>query len=77
MLHNSTVVSRYWDGDAASTPAPEISIILPVYNEGPRLCQTLEAIRDTAGVSYQVIVINDASTDSGGDFLRADPPPLR
>jgi GT2 family glycosyltransferase len=56
--------------------APEISIVLPVYNEGPRLSQTLTAIRDTTNVSYEVIIVNDASTDSCCDALRADPPPL-
>ncbi len=57
-------------------PAPEVSIVLPVCNEGPRLGQTLAAIRDTVDVSYEVIVVNDASTDSGCDALRADPPPF-
>ena len=60
----------------SSQPLPEVSIIVPVYNEGPRLCQTLEAIRDTAGVRHEIIVVNDASTDSGCDVLRADPPPF-
>ena len=55
---------------------PEVSIILPVYNEGPRLCQTLAAIRDTANVSYEMIVVNDASTGACCDVLRADPPPF-
>jgi len=53
---------------------PEVSIILPAYNEGPRLCQTLAAIRDTADVSWEAIVVNDASTDSCCDALRGDPP---
>jgi GT2 family glycosyltransferase len=56
--------------------APEISIVLPVYNEGPRLSQTLTAIRDTTNVSYEVIIVNDASTDSCCDALRADTPPF-
>jgi hypothetical protein len=54
----------------------DVSIVLPAYNEGPRLCQTLAAIRDTTSVSYEVIVVNDASTDSCCDVLRADPPPF-
>ena len=60
----------------ARESAPEVSIILPVYNEGPRLCQTLTAIRDTVNLSYEVIVVNDASTDSCCDALRTDPPPF-
>jgi GT2 family glycosyltransferase len=50
---------------------PEISIVLPAYNEGVRLRQTIEALRDTVKVNYQVIVVNDSSRDScceGLDF---------
>jgi GT2 family glycosyltransferase len=61
---------------ADNRPVPEVSIVLPVHNEGPRLCQTLAAIRDTVHLSYEAIVVNDASTDSGCDALRADPPPF-
>lgn len=57
-------------------PTPEISIILPAYNEGPRLCQTLAAIRDTVALRYEVIVVNDGSTDLGCETLRADPSPF-
>ncbi len=52
---------------------PEVSIAVPVHNEGSRLFETLEAIRNTAGVPYEVIVVNDASTDACCDFLRAAP----
>jgi GT2 family glycosyltransferase len=55
---------------------PNVSVILPAYNEGPRLRETLSALRDTVSLSYQVIVINDASIDGCCDFLRVDPPPF-
>ncbi len=55
---------------------PEVSLVLPAYNEGRRLAETLAAIRTTAAVRYEAIVVNDASTDSCCDFLRADPPPF-
>jgi len=61
-------------------PVPEVSpkvpIVLPVLNEGPRLRQTLACIRDTTTVSYEVIVVNDASADSCCDPLRTNPPPF-
>ena len=60
----------------SETPAPEVSIVLPGYNEGQRLLPTLAAIRDTVKGGYQVIVVNDASTDGCCDALRADPPPF-
>jgi GT2 family glycosyltransferase len=54
----------------------EASLVLPVHNEGRRLAETLAAIRDTTGVRYEAIVVNDASTDACCDCLRADPPPF-
>jgi len=62
--------------DGATGHMPAASIVLPVHNEGPRLCQTLAAIRDTTSAAYEVIVVNDASTDACCDFLRAAPPPF-
>ena len=55
---------------------PEISIVLPAYNEGGKLRQTLDAIRDTVRADYDVIVVNDASTDGCCDFLRTEPSPF-
>ena len=55
---------------------PEVSIVIPVHNEAGRLCQTLQALRDATNLSYEVIVVNDGSTDSGCDFLRVQPPPF-
>jgi GT2 family glycosyltransferase len=49
----------------------EVSIVLPAYNEGARLRQTLEALRDTVTLTHEIIVVNDASTDRGCDFLRS------
>ena len=55
---------------------PEASVVLPVYNEGERLRQTLDAIRGSTEIPYEAIVVNDVSTDSCCDALRADPPPF-
>jgi hypothetical protein len=64
---------------------PEASLVLPVYNEGRRLEETLAAIRDTTNIRYEAIVVNDASTDfalrfsarrsgrmPGGDFRESE-----
>jgi len=50
---------------------PEVSIVIPAYNEGVRLAQTLAALRETVSLSYEVIVVNDASTDSSCHSLAA------
>jgi glycosyltransferase involved in cell wall biosynthesis len=49
-----------------STPTPELSIIVPAFNEEKRLARTLAAIRDyVAAKSFQaeVIVVDDGSSD--------------
>lgn len=43
--------------------APLISVILPVYNGGPFLRQTLEALLAQTLEDFELIVINDGSTD--------------
>ena len=55
---------------------PEVSVVIPVYNEGERLGKTLHALRDATDVSYEVIVVDDGSMDSGCEFLRALPSPF-
>ncbi|MCI0537200.1 MAG: glycosyltransferase family 2 protein [Verrucomicrobiales bacterium] len=50
----------------ASATAPELSIIIPAYNEERRLPLTLPLIRDwveARGLHAEVIVVDDASTD--------------
>ena len=48
----------------------QVSIVLPAYNEGGRLFDTIQAIRETVNTPYEVIVVNDGSTDGCCDFLR-------
>ncbi|WP_341835857.1 glycosyltransferase [Chitinophaga pollutisoli] len=43
--------------------APLISVILPVYNGGPFLRQTLEALLAQTLEDFELLVINDGSTD--------------
>lgn len=48
---------------------PEVSIIIPVHNEGFRLRETLDAVAQTADVPYEVVVVDDVSTDGCCDSL--------
>lgn len=55
----------------------KLSIIVPVYNNGAFLKDTLESIRRQSFRDYEVIVINDGSMDNSGviidSFVQADP----
>ena len=49
-----------------------LSVVLPAYNEGARLRETLDALHRNIDLPYEVIVVNDASTDGCCDNLRYD-----
>jgi len=57
----------------STTESPEISIIVPVYNEAPNLQtlveDTLEVMRAT-GRLFELILIDDGSTDNTHELLR-------
>ncbi|MBW1783434.1 MAG: glycosyltransferase family 2 protein, partial [Deltaproteobacteria bacterium] len=69
---------------AGNTPvSPEISIIVPIYNEAANVKalveQTLDVMRPL-GRSFELILIDDGSTDGSHELLRAvkrDHPELR
>jgi glycosyltransferase involved in cell wall biosynthesis len=56
-----------------NTPTPDVSIVLPVYNEKGHIEDEIQRIRtsmDASQYSYEIIVIDDGSTDGSGDLLR-------
>ncbi len=53
------------------SPAPRLSVVMPVYNEGSRLAanvdQTLGALRMLG--PFEIILVNDGSTDNSGEEI--------
>lgn len=49
---------------------PDASIIVPAHNEGRDVFLTLEALHAATDLCYEVIVVDDGSTDGCCDFLR-------
>ena len=48
---------------------PKISIIIPVYNQSEKLKKCLASVKAQTFVNYEVVVVNDGSTDlSGSDY---------
>lgn len=61
-----------------ATPAPErsfglTSIVLVTYNQWPHTKACLESIRLLTDEPYELIVVDNGSTDGTVEFLRADP----
>lgn len=56
---------------------PKVSIILPSYNHGQFLKDRLESILDQTFTNWEVIIIDDKSTDNScdiiADFLKSNP----
>jgi len=46
------------------------SVIIPTYNEGRHLRETVASVLSTATAQTEVIVVNDSSTDGSADCLR-------
>ena len=60
-------LSKPGSGPTAPEPAPYVSIILPCYNEQDHVVLEVERISaamDASGFSYELLVLDDASTDA-------------
>jgi glycosyltransferase involved in cell wall biosynthesis len=48
----------------------KISIIIPVYNSETFICETIDKIKEQNISSYEIIVVDDGSTDSSAKLLQ-------
>jgi dolichol-phosphate mannosyltransferase len=61
------------ENGAISVIIPDVSVVLPIHNEVESLPLLLEAIASTLSssqVNYEIICVDDGSTDGSGDFLK-------
>jgi glycosyltransferase involved in cell wall biosynthesis len=54
---------------------PEISVILPAYNTGAYLGKAIQSILDQSFSDFELLIINDGSTDKTEDIIRSFPDP--
>ncbi|MBI4122493.1 MAG: glycosyltransferase family 2 protein [Parcubacteria group bacterium] len=57
-------------------PPPIISIIIPLYNQHKKLLECLESIKNQTFHNYEVIIVNDGSTDVTQQELESQILPL-
>lgn len=50
--------------------SPKISVIVPVYNAEDTIIETLDSIRNQTFTDFEVIIINDGSTDNSQILLK-------
>ncbi len=51
-----------------------LSIVIPAHNEEPNVEATIREVSDVAqqlGIDYEILVVNDGSTDATGDIVKA------
>ena len=51
----------------------DISVVVPLYNEAeslPELAQWIERVMEANGFTYEVLFINDGSTDNSWEVIR-------
>jgi len=61
------------DGGADTSEAPDISVVVPVYNEReclPELIDEVEFALASTGLRYEIILVDDGSTDGSADWIR-------
>jgi glycosyltransferase involved in cell wall biosynthesis len=64
--------------DARLAPGvPTVSVIIPTYNRTTYLGQTLDSLRAQTYRDFEVIVIDDGSTDNTAAFIRSRPETIR
>lgn len=56
---------------AISAPPPALSVLIPARNEAPRIRATLESVLANRGCDFEVIVLDDQSTDGTASVVGA------
>ncbi|MBD2727508.1 glycosyltransferase family 2 protein [Nostoc sp. FACHB-892] len=61
------------ENGAISAIVPDVSVVVPIHNEVESLPLLLDAIASTLSssqINYEIICVDDGSTDGSGDFLK-------
>lgn len=54
-----------------ASPNPAISIVIPLYNKASHIRRAVQSVIDQTFQGFELIVVDDGSTDHGADIVRA------
>lgn len=54
---------------------PKIAAVIPLYNKGPYILRALESVLAQSERDFEIVVVDDASTDGGAEIARRHPDP--
>lgn len=77
--NNKTAKIAYWFKTMRDqlTNSPTASVILLIYNNKADLAECISSILGQSGVTFEVIVVDNGSSDGGPDYVRATYPGIR
>ena len=75
VIANSKLLNYKWNGkinsdDLKKEFMPKVSIVIPVHNQLDYTKKCLDSIRKYTNIPYEIIIVNDASTDQTNDYLK-------
>ena len=70
--------SRPHQGAGVASDRPDVSVVVPTYNRAQRIPELLDALlaQQTAGVTYEILIVDNASTDATAEMVAARAHPL-
>lgn len=54
-----------------ASPPPAVSVVIPLYNKAPHIKRTLASVFCQSFQDFQIIVVDDGSTDGGAEIVEA------